>query len=39
MNISIEQQTRTLKKFGGSGNEDVIQWLQYVEEVFDRLQL
>ncbi len=38
-NTSIEEQIRTIPKFGGPINEDVIHWLQAVDEVFDRFQL
>ena len=39
MNTWAKEQIKTLVKFGGSMNEDVVKWLQDVEEVFDRAQL
>src|SRR5690349_8993546 len=34
-----KEQLKTLAKFGGSANEDVLKWLEDVEAVFDRAQL
>jgi len=34
-----KEQIKTLSKFGGAENEDVVIWIQHVEEVFDRAQL
>ncbi|CAF1082397.1 unnamed protein product [Rotaria sp. Silwood1] len=35
----MEELIRSLIKFDGILNQDVIQWLAYIEEVFDRIQL
>jgi hypothetical protein len=34
----MEELIRSLIKFDGARNHDVVKWLQYIEEVFDRLQ-
>jgi hypothetical protein len=34
-----KEQIKTLSKFGDAENEDVVIWVQRVEEVFDRAQL
>jgi len=35
----IEELIRTITKFGGTVNEDVLEWLKNIDEVFDRVQL
>ncbi|CAF2777582.1 unnamed protein product [Rotaria sp. Silwood2] len=39
MSTLAKEQIKNLAKFGGGPEEDVIKWLQEVEEVFDRAQL
>ena len=39
MNTWAKEQIKNLPKFGGSVEEDVLKWLQDVEEVFDRAQI
>ncbi|CAF1454340.1 unnamed protein product, partial [Rotaria sordida] len=35
----MEELIRSVIQFDGALNQDVIQWLEYIEEVFDRVQL
>ncbi|CAF4242201.1 unnamed protein product, partial [Rotaria sordida] len=35
----MEEQIRSIIKFTGSSKQDVINWLQYIDEVFDGFQL
>ncbi|CAF1310029.1 unnamed protein product, partial [Rotaria sordida] len=35
----MEERIRSIIKFTGSSNQDVIHWLQYIDEVFDGFQL
>ncbi|CAF3937474.1 unnamed protein product, partial [Rotaria sp. Silwood1] len=39
MSTLAKEQIKNLARFGGGPEEDVIKWLQEVEEVFDRAQL
>jgi hypothetical protein len=39
MNLVLKEQIKTIIKFSGSANEDVLKWLKDVEEIFDRAQL
>ena len=39
MQTVSEEQIKTLPKFSGATGEDVVKWLQDIEEVFDRAQL
>ena len=34
-----KEQIKTLEKFGGGAHEDVVKWLQNMEEAFDRAQV
>ncbi len=35
----MEELVRSIIKFGGALNEDAAEWLQYIEQIFDRTQL
>jgi hypothetical protein len=35
----MEEFIRTIPKFGGAVNEDVVKWLHNIEAVFDQVQL
>jgi hypothetical protein len=39
MNFVLKEQINTIIKFSGSANDDVLKWLQDVEEIFDHAQL
>ena len=39
MNLSIEEQVQSTPKFSGLVNEDVVHWLQIIEELFDRFNI
>jgi hypothetical protein len=35
----MEEFIRTIPKFGGAVNEDVVKWLQHIDAVFDQVEL
>ncbi|CAF1515574.1 unnamed protein product [Rotaria sordida] len=39
MHTLAKEQIKTLEKFGGGVHEDVVKWLQHMEEAFDRAQV
>ncbi|CAF1459855.1 unnamed protein product, partial [Rotaria magnacalcarata] len=39
MHIFVKQQIRQHTSFGGARNDNVIQWLQDTEAIFDRVQV
>lgn len=39
LHILAKEQLKTLAKFGGAHDEDIVKWLEDVEEVFDRAKL
>ena len=39
MHTLAKEQIKTLEKFGGGAHEDVVKWLQNMEEAFDRAQV